>query len=270
MKEELFIRAIKKRKRRDQWFFVFLLVMGFFSLFPLFSVLYYVVSKGWPGLFAANDLISVFGTLEMTLLALLFAAPLGIGLGFYLYETRGTRTVTVIRFIAELLAGMPSILVGMVVYAIVVISTGTFSLFAGSVSLAVFVLPFLARETEDRLIASTSTLKEGALALGASNSRALLQMVLPVMKRPLLVAVLLGVIRAMGETAPLIFTSLGNNFWPAGVFSPASTLSLQIYFDALSPYTGVQAQAWAGALILIAMIMILFLVARWISKGESK
>ncbi len=270
MREEQFIRAIKRRKRKDQWYFVFLLFMGFLSLFPLFSVLYYVVSKGWFDLFSAGFLKPTVGTLEMVLIAMVFAIPLGTGLGLYLYESRGTRMVTVVRYTADLLSGIPSILIGMAVYAVVVISTGTFSLFAGSVALATFSIPYLGREIEDQLIASTSAIKEGALALGATNTRALLQMVMPVMTRPLIVAILFSMSRAMGETAPLLFTTLGNHFWPIGLMSPASTLSLQIYFDALSPNSFVQSQAWTGALILIAFIILLFLVAKWITREESK
>ena len=268
--EQLFTSAIKKRRRKDRWFTAFVLLMSLFSLFPLFSVLYYVVVKGWQGFFFGNFFIPAAGTLEMTGFALIFAVPVGLALGVYLHERKGTRLAAMVYYLADLMAGMPSVLVGMTVYAVLVVTMGTFSLFAGSVALMLIMIPFLAKEIEAKLSPAAIMIKESAIALGATQMQALLRMVLPSMRRSIIVVILLSVSRAMGETAPLLFTSLGNQFWPTSVFSPASTLSLQIYYDALSPYSSLQAQAFAGALVLIVFILILFLLARWIARGDIR
>ena len=268
MSEEFLLAAIKRRKARDRWFTSLVVALGIFSLLPLFSVLFYVVSRGGPGLFSIPVKVAAAGTLLETALAMLFAVPFGVGLGLYLSDACETKKATVIRHIADLLASTPTIIVGMAVYAVVVVIMGTFSLFAGSVALAVLTVPFLARETEKKISLRAHVLREGALALGASRMQAWLQMVLPALRRPITVAVLLSALRAMGETAPLLFTSYGNRSWPAGFFSPAPALPLQIYNAALSSHTSLQAQAFAGGLALVIFIFALYGLARWMDVGD--
>ena len=206
----------------------------------------------------------IVGTLEMVGLAALIGLPIAIGAGMYLAEARGSRLATGVRFTADVLNGVPSIVVGIFVYLLVVVPTGGFSAFAGSVALACMLVPMVTRTTEEMVRLVPREMLEGALALGLPRWRAMLGVVLPAARGGILTGALVGIARIAGETAPLLFTALGNQFWQLDPRSPTAALPLQIFSYAISPYDDWHRQAWAGALVLIAIVLTLSLGARFL------
>ncbi|HET6764357.1 MAG TPA: phosphate ABC transporter permease PstA [Longimicrobiaceae bacterium] len=206
----------------------------------------------------------IVGTLEMVGLAALIGLPIAIGAGMYLAEARGSRLATGVRFTADVLNGVPSIVVGIFVYLLVVVPTGGFSAFAGSVALACMLVPMVTRTTEEMVRLVPREMLEGALALGLPRWRAMLGVVLPAARGGILTGALVGIARIAGETAPLLFTALGNQFWQLDPRNPTAALPLQIFSYAISPYDDWHRQAWAGALVLIAIVLTLSLGARFL------
>ena len=204
----------------------------------------------------------IVGTMEMVGLAALIGLPIAIGAGMYLAEARGSRLATSVRFTADVLNGVPSIVVGIFVYLLVVVPSGGFSAFAGSVALACMLVPMVTRTTEEMVRLVPREMLEGALALGLPRWRAMLGVVLPAARGGILTGALVGIARIAGETAPLLFTALGNQFWQLDPRHPTAALPLQIFNYAISPYDDWHRQAWAGALVLIAIVLTLSLGAR--------
>jgi phosphate transport system permease protein len=206
----------------------------------------------------------IVGTLEMVGLAALIGLPIAVGAGTFLAEARGGRLATAVRFTADVLNGVPSIVIGIFVYLLVVVPTGGFSAFAGSVALACMLVPMVTRTTEEMVRLVPREMLEGALALGLPRWRAMLGVVLPAARGGITTGALVGIARIAGETAPLLFTALGNQFWQLDPRHPTAALPLQIFSYAISPYDDWHRQAWAGALLLIAMVLTLSLSARFL------
>lgn len=212
---------------------------------------------------------SIVGTGIVVGLAGLLGIPIGILAGIYLAEYgQQTRLGKTVRFIADVLLGVPSIVIGIVAYAVVVVPMRSFSAYAGAFALAMMLVPFLTRTTEEALLTVPDNIKEAGLALGQPYWRVVTGIVLRAAKAPIFTGVMLGIARIAGETAPLLFTALNNRFWHQGLTGPISTLTIQIYNYAISPFQDWNQQAWSGALVLIILVTLLNLIVRISSRSR--
>jgi phosphate transport system permease protein len=238
-------------------------------LLPLGAVFGYLIYKGigsvnWafltqtpkpvgePGGGMAN---AIAGSAFILMIASVFGVPIGIGAGIYLAEYGRNRFGDLIRFTADVLNGVPSIVVGIVAYGIVVLSQGHFSALAGGVALAIMMIPTIARTTEEMLLLVPNTVREAAYGLGVSRWRTTLSITLRTATSGVITGVMLAFARVAGETAPLLFTAFGNQYWNWKINQPTAALSLQIFTYAISPFDEWHRQAWAGALMLIVLIV---------------
>jgi len=205
---------------------------------------------------------AIVGTLLVVGTAALMALPLGIAAGVYLAEYGRGRFSTLVRYTTDVLSGVPSIVVGVVAYGLVVVPMGRFSGLAGSVALAILMLPPIIRATEEMVRLVPQSYRQAALALGAPRWKTTQQIVLPAAKAGIVTASMLAVARAAGETAPLLFTALGNRFWSLRMDQPIATLPVFIYDYAKAPYTDWNRQAWTGALVLVLIVTVISLLLR--------
>ena len=246
------------------------------ALIPLALILFYVISQGvsslsWAfftemprpvGEAGGGMANSIAGTLIVVAVGALFAIPVGVVSGIYAAEYAGTRLAGSVRFAADTLNGVPSIVIGVFVYGIAVLPFRRFSALAGGLALGIMMIPLIMRTTEELLRLVPTTLKEGALALGATRGRAVFTVVLPAALPGIMTGILLALARIAGETAPLLFTSFNNRFFTTDVRQPVSTLTVQVFTYAISPYQDWHRQAWAGALVLVMIVFSCSLVAR--------
>jgi phosphate transport system permease protein len=246
----------------------------------LAAILWTLFSKGLGGLSlsvftqttpapgsSGGLLNAIYGSLVMTLLGVLIGGPIGILAATYLSEYgRTARLSTVIRFINDVLLSAPSIVIGLFVYTLVVVPMGHFSALAGAVSLAIIVIPVTVRTAEDMLRLIPQTMRHGSAALGAQPWRTITSIVYPAARSGLLTGVLLALARVSGETAPLLFTALNNQFWNANLNQPMANLPVVIFQFATSPYKNWQSLAWAGALLITLFVLFLSIIARLISS----
>ena len=214
---------------------------------------------GEPGGGMANAIV---GTLILIGLGSLFSVPIGVGAGVYLAEYGGGRLAGLVRYTAEVLSGVPSIVVGVAAYALVVLPMGRFSALAGGVALAVLMLPTIIRSTEEVVRLVPRSYREAALALGAPRWKMIQQVVVPAASAGILTACMLSLARAAGETAPLLFTALGNRFWSVALDQPIASLPVFIYDYARAPYDDWNRQAWAGALVLLLLVTLVSAMLR--------
>jgi phosphate transport system permease protein len=206
---------------------------------------------------------AIFGSLVMTIIGVAIGAPLGLFAGTYMAEYgRGSKLAMVVRFINDILLSAPSIVIGLFVYEIVVVPMGHFSAFAGAIALALLVVPVVVRTTEDMLNLVPSPLREAASALGLPRSLVIRHVAYKAARAGLITGLLLAVARVSGETAPLLFTALNNQFWSTDLSKPMSSLPVVIFQFALSPYKEWQQLAWVGALIITLAVLALSITAR--------
>ena len=253
------------------------------ALIPLVAILVYVAKRGLGALSLAfftslprpvgetggGMANAIVGTIELVGLASLMGIPIGIAAGLFLAEYRTTWLARIVRFCADVLAGVPSILVGVVVYAVVVVRMQRFSTFAGALALAILMLPLVARTTDVLARTVPESLREAALALGASRWRIAVHVVLRTAAPGIRAGCMLAVARVSGETAPLLFTAFNNGFWNESLSDPTASLQVQIFTYTMSPYDDWHAQAWAAALVLVAMVVVLNLAARRVLRGPK-
>jgi len=214
----------------------------------------------------ANGLM---GSAIMIAMASCIGLPVGVLGAVYLTEYGGTRMSTVIRFSADVLAGIPSIITGMVAYTLLVVPMKNFSALAGAVSLALIMIPIVLRTTEEQLKMVPGTLREASLALGVPLWRTTLKVTLASARTGIVTGVLLAIARIAGETAPLLFTALGNQFWSRKLTEPMAAIPLQIFNFAISPYDDWHRLAWAGALVLVVIMFTLSLAARYFGRQSQ-
>jgi phosphate transport system permease protein len=209
----------------------------------------------------------IFGSLIMTTLAVLIGTPVGILAGTYMAEYgRYARTTSVVRFINDILLSAPSIIVGLFIYEMVVAQMGHFSAFAGALALAVIVIPVVIRTTEDMLLLVPNALREAAAALGMPRAYIIRHVAYRAAKAGIVTGVLLAIARISGETAPLLFTALNNQFWSSNLNAPMASLPAVIFQFALSPYADWQKLAWTGALIITLAVLTLSIAARVVTR----
>jgi len=211
---------------------------------------------------------AIVGSLILVGLAAGLGLPLGILGGVYLAESRDRRLPWVARFLADVLNGVPSIVIGIFAYGLLVLPFRRFSAIAGGFALAVIMLPIVVRTSEELVRLVPSSLREAALALGIPEWKVLLRVVLPTARAGIITGVMVSIARVAGETAPLLFTAFGNRFWHQGLDQPIAALPLQIFAYAISPYDDWHRQAWAGALVLIGIVFIVSLAARLVTGGR--
>jgi phosphate transport system permease protein len=252
------------------------------ALVPLVSLLWLVISHGAKGLSLAFFVSlptpvgepgggvgnAIVGTFFMVGLASLMALPVGVGAGVYLAEKGNGPLGRVIRFTAEVLSGVPSIVIGIVAYGLIVSQMKRFSALAGGVALALIMIPSLARSTEDFIRLVPTALREASLALGVPGWKTSLRVIIPTALGGIVTAVLLAVARAAGETAPLLFTALNNQYWNTDPTQPTASLTVQIYNYAISPYEDWHSKAWTAALVLLMLVGLLNLAARFLSRNR--
>ncbi len=250
------------------------------ALFPLALILFFVIVRGIgalnldffthmpkpvgePGGGMANAIV---GSLIVTGLGALFAIPIGVLSGMYAAEYAGTTLASAVRFAADTLNGVPSIVVGVFVYGLVVLPVKSFSAVAGGVALGIMMIPIIARTTEELLLLVPSGLREGALALGATRGRAVFTVILPAAFPGIVTGIVLALARIAGETAPLLFTAFNNRFFSTRLWQPIGTLTVQVFVYAISPYEDWHRQAWAGALVLVAIVLVCSMLARFATR----
>jgi phosphate transport system permease protein len=283
-----FVQTSAARKRRDRIMRGTLMVGTGVALVPLILVIYYLVYKGlssWSGSFFSTDpngnffgnpggiRSAIVGTLEIVALASLIAIPVGIAVALYLTEYgQGQWFANLVRYFVDVMTGVPSVVFGLFIYIVLVISHAGGSGFAGwkgSLALALLMLPIVIRSAEVVLLLVPGSLREAALALGAPRWRIVWQVVLPTARSGLVTGSLLAVARGMGETAPLLFTVSLATAVSGNLNGQLNSLPLQIYTDITSPRDVVVARAWGAALTLVALVLILNVAARLISRRSS-
>jgi phosphate transport system permease protein len=220
---------------------------------------------GEPGGGMANAIV---GTLILVALASALGLPLGILGGLYLAESRDRQLPWLARFVADVLNGVPSIVIGIFAYTVLVLPMKHFSALAGGFALAVIMLPIVVRTSEEMVRLVPVSLREAALALGIPEWKVLLRVVLPTARAGIVTGIMVSIARVAGETAPLLFTAFGNRFWHQGLDQPIAALPLQIFAYAIAPYDDWHRQAWAGALTLIGLVFIVSFAARVVTSGR--
>jgi phosphate transport system permease protein len=279
--------GLDSARRRKLWSDFMMGLTGIATLIalaPLFLVLSYLLYKGAasvnPGFFihipkpvgetGGGMSNAIVGTFEIVGVACLIGVPVGIGAGLYLAEHGGTAFAQAIRFSADIMMGVPSIVVGIFAYAIVVRPMNGFSALAGSAALSVIMIPLVTRTTEEMLLLVPHELREAALALGVPRWRTSLSIIVRTALAGIATGVILAIARVAGETAPLLFTSFGNQFWSTSLVQPIASLPVQVYTFAISPFADWQRQAWAGALVLTAIVLVLEIGVRRATQGKIR
>ena len=276
------VRTIRRRRVVNSIMVGLTYAAALLATLPLIVILVYLVQKGAsslsfafftqmprpvgePGGGMAN---AIAGTLLLVGVACLFGLPIGIGAGMYLAERRGTRLANLVRFLADVLNGLPSIVMGIFAWQVLVRPVGHFSALAGGIALGVMMIPLVTRTTEEMIGTVPVALREAALALGYSRWRTSISIVLRTALAGIVTGALVAVARIAGETAPLLFTALGNQFWSLSLDEPTAALPLQIFTYAISPYDEQHSLAWAGALVLIGLVLLISVGARWATRGR--
>jgi phosphate transport system permease protein len=270
------MRGTRWRKSVSSLFVAFCGLSVLIALVPVAFILFFVVARGIQALnlqffigtprpvgeLGGGMSHAIVGTLILIGLGAIFAIPIGILSGVYMSEYQGTRSASAVRFAADTLNGVPSIVVGIFVYGIAVLPFQQFSALAGGLALGIMMIPIIARTTEELLLLVPGTMREGALALGATRARAVFSVVLPAAAPGIITGVVLALARIAGETAPLLFTALGNQFFTTSLTQPIASLTVQVYTYAISPYEDWHRQAWAGALVLVSIVLLCSIFAR--------
>ncbi len=270
------------RKFKNAFMIGLSIISALLVIAPLFIIFTYTLSQGIgalnldffihmpkpvgePGGGMANAII---GSLIMVGIGALIGLPIGIIAGIYLAEFGNNPFGVTVRFLSDVLSGIPSIVVGIVAYIIVVIPMGHFSAFAGSVALAILMIPTVTRTTEEMIRLVPHSLREASLALGVPSWKTTLRIILPAAAKGITTGILLAIARAAGETAPLLFTALGNRFWSTSLNEPIASLTVFIYDYAQAPFDDWNSQAWAAAFVLILLVFVVNLAFRFATRSR--
>ncbi len=278
-------RSAHYRFRKTKSIFVSALcsIAALLVIAPLALVLWYLLSSGFSSLNLAfftnlpkpvgepggGMVNAIVGSGELLALAMVIGVPIGVLGGVYLAEYGGARVNALLRFVADVLNGVPSIIWGVVVYGLVVLPFKTFSAYAGGLALGFMMIPMIMRTTEEVLLLVPNGYREASLALGISRWKTIFHIVMKTASKGIVTGVLLALARIAGETAPLLFTAFGNRFWNRSLAEPIAALPLQIFTYAISPYDDWHRQAWAGALVLVLMIFLINILVRFLARGHT-
>ena len=268
------------RKVKSSIMMILSIICAVVAIIPLFLILFYTVSQGvssinWSfftqmpkpageaGGGMANALV---GTGILVAIGSIIGLPVGILSGIYLSENNSSMFAKAVRFLTEVLNGVPSIVIGVVAYVIVVIPMKRFSAIAGGIALAILMVPLVTRTTEEMIKLVPNSYREAALGLGIPRWKTTLFIILPAAFKGIFTGILLSIARAAGETAPLLFTALGNRFWSTQLDQPIASLTVFIYDYAKAPFDDWNRQAWAAALVLIVLIMLINIIFRLVTR----
>ncbi|MBC5795425.1 MAG: phosphate ABC transporter permease PstA [Sphaerospermopsis sp.] len=263
-------------------------ICGALALFPLLAVLSYVLFKGFSSL--SLDVFTqlppapfrkgggfgnaILGTLLMVGIGAIISIPTGVLAAIYLTEFSNGKIARWVRFATNVLSGVPSIIAGVFAYSIVVLTLtnlnlGSYSALGGGFALAILMLPIIVRTTDEALQLVPQDLRQASLGLGATNFQTVIQVVVPAALPAIVTGSTLAIARASGETAPLLFTALFSSFWPDGLLKPTASLAVLVYNFAISPFQNWQSLAWAASLILVLMVLITSIIARWATRQKA-
>jgi phosphate transport system permease protein len=276
-------RAHLRRRRIANWLALFATFLATVAgLLVLGAILWTLCVRGLSGLSldvftqmtpapgsAGGLLNAIVGSAIMTGIGIAIGTPVGLLAGTYLAEYSGTRFAATVRFINDVLLSAPSIIVGLFVYTVLVVPSGHFSAIAGAFALAILAIPITVRTAEDMLRAVPQDIREASVALGAQPWRTILRVVYPAARSGLVTGCLLAVARISGETAPLLFTALNNQFWSANLNAPMANLPTVIFQFAMSPYEDWRSLAWSGALIITLFVLVLSIIARTLAPSAA-
>ncbi len=277
------LAALAKRRRTGSLMTVLVWIAAALAVLPLLAILTHLIIGGAgalsidfftrmpapAGVAGGGMANAIVGTLLLVGIASLIGLPVGLGAGLFLAERRGTRLAELVRFVADVLSGLPSIVLGIFVWELIVRPTGRFSALAGGVALGLLIVPLVTRATEEMVKLVPTALAESALALGFPRWRTAIVIVLRTAMPGIVTAALVAIARAAGETAPLLFTAFGNSYWSLDPSHPIAALPLQIFAYAQSPYDDWRAQAWAGALVLLLLITLMSVLARAVLRARQ-
>lgn len=276
------MRNLQARYTRDRLILIVVIAGTILAALPLTLVLGYALVNGFsslnwdfftkgpkpPGELGGGMAPAIVGTLVITGVGLLMATPFGIGAGILLAEYPDNKLNPTLRLLSDTLNGMPAILKGLLAYVLVVKAQGSFSGFSGSLAMAFIMIPIIAKTTESVLKLVPWNIREAGLALGLPRWRVILSLVLPAARGGVVTGLLLATARAAGEAAPLIFTAFGNTLLTFNLSQPMDALPLRLYAYAISPYEDWHRQAWAAAVVLLGLIVLTSLLARWVTRGR--
>ncbi|WP_027877016.1 phosphate ABC transporter permease PstA [Meiothermus cerbereus] len=276
------MRNLQARYTRDRLIFIVVIVGTILAALPLTLVLGYALVNGFsslnwdfftkapkpPGELGGGMAPAIVGTLLITGVGLLMATPFGVGAGILLAEYPDNKLNPTLRLLSDTLNGMPAILKGLLAYVLVVKTQGSFSGFSGSLAMAFIMIPIIAKTTESVLKLVPWNIREAGLALGLPRWRVILSLVLPAARSGVVTGLLLATARAAGEAAPLIFTAFGNSLLTFDLSKPMDALPLRLYAYAISPYEDWHRQAWAAAVVLLGLVVLTSLLARWATRGR--
>jgi len=274
----------KRRKVINKLMRAITLLCAILTLVPLISIFGYVIFKGISsinfdffihlpmpvGESGGGMSNAIVGSLILIGLSCLWAIPLGIAGGIYLAEFGNNKLGTTVRFAVDVLNGVPSIVIGIFAYTLFVLPMKSFSAISGSFALGIIMIPTVMRTTEEMLLMVPHTIREAALALGINQFRTIVSIVLKTALPGILTGILLAIARIAGETAPLLFTALGNRFWHQNLTQPIAALPLQIFAYAISPFDDWHRQAWAGAFVLIVIVFLISFISRFVIRLRYK
>jgi phosphate transport system permease protein len=275
-------RSVARRRATNVVMIALMALAAVFATLPLILLLIHLLREGASSIDLAfftqmpkpvgetggGMANAIVGTLILVSIAASIGLPVGMGAGLYLAEQRGARLATSVRFLSDVLNGMPSIVMGIFAWHFLVRPVGHFSALAGGVALGAMMIPLVTRATEEMVRTVPTALREAALALGYPRWRTSVAIVLRTALPGIVTAALVAIARIAGETAPLLFTAFGNHFWSTSIDQPIASLPHQIYTYAKSPYDDWHRLAWAGALVLIALVLVTSLLARFVTRSK--
>lgn len=278
-------QATRSRRRRVDNAAVYVLSLcALVVIFSLFNILAHLLTQGVssvnleflthlpkpvgePGGGMAN---AMAGTLILLGIAVLVGVPIGLGTAIYLSEYAHKRFAYIVRFTTDVMNGIPSIVYGIFAYAVFVLPMKSFSAFSGGVALGIMMVPMIARTSEEFIRMVPLSMREAGLALGVPKWKVIVDIILPISIGGIMTGIMSSLARVAGETAPLLFTAFGNHFWQSSLMAPIAALPLQIFAYAISPFEDWHRQAWAGALVLIALVFIINLLASYFVIRQSR
>lgn len=275
-------KNLRRRKFVNTVMIFLCVVAGIITILPLLYIFFYTTKSGISSLNVdfftqlpkpvgeegggmANAIV---GSLTLIGLGSIIGIPVGIMAGIYVSEYSKSIIATIVKFTTDVLSGIPSIIIGIFAYGIIVLPMKRFSAIAGGFALGILMIPTITKITEEMLKLVPHTLREASLALGVSRWKTSLFVVLKTASSGIITGILLAIARAAGETAPLLFTSFGNSFWQTSIDQPTAALPLQIFAYAISPYEDWHRQAWAGAFVLIFLVFAVNLIVRYVTRNR--